>query len=257
MRGLLFVAVLSLCSSAWAVPTLTNLTENQAQTAIREFNAGFVHSTITGGSFPDVLGFQVAALGGMTKVPGIDGLVTEEFAYLPTGGLMATLQIPFGLGGELIWLPRISASGVNAENVSLAGTFDLASRLGLDSVLGWRVRAAYGTAKASYQQVVSSIPLDVAYKNSTVQVDTTVSLGALPILEPYLTLGYASTSGDLSVTGNGTIFGFTADKSYSAKSSGLLVAAGAEITLAFLKFGAEYSRHYETDRYLAKLGFGF
>jgi hypothetical protein len=81
----------------------------------------------------------------------------------------------------------------------------------------------------------------------------------IPILEPYIGLGYLSANGTLSQTGDTTVSIFAnGAKSMDSSPTSTQLLVGLDIRLLFvLGLGVEYSRAFGTESYTGKLSLKF
>lgn len=239
-----------------------NLSEKDLETIIEEYSANFSHSSVSGaGTLGRIFGFEVGLVGGMTKTPKVDALVKEQDPSIdadkaPHATLLGVLTVPYGLSTEIGFVPKIGDDDFSYSRVGLALKWTATETLLSDLPLSLALKAHYAKTDIKYQQPVNGQPTDVSFDN-TVWGLTAMASKSFVLVEPYIGLGYLMADGDIHVSGSSTIFNFTTSTSASKKKSDLQLLAGAELKLLLVKLGIEYSRQFETDRYLAKLAFYF
>ncbi len=253
-----------------ATPQLYNLSTSDVNSLAKEFSTDFIHTIVApASSYGKILGFEVGLMGGITKTPNIDSMSksissSSSVTMIPTAGLIAGLSAPFGLGGELSFIPKISGSTVSFQNTSLAfkWTFtDIIAAAPIDVAF----RAHGNMSELSYSSVVnnastSNLPVStkVAWKNSSTGYNFEVSKKLL-FIEPYLGFGSVSTKTNIGVTAATTvqIFTFTNATDYVSNNSGSHYYAGVNLNLFLFKIGAEYAKIMGVTKAAAKFSLYF
>lgn len=262
MKSLLCFFLLTLSLKSFASPEFTNVTEAEFEDISKEMSANFTHNSMLGASkMGEIFGFQFGLTAGQTSTPKTNAIAKRnagaELPNLYNLGLIAAVGIPFGISAELVVFPEMTISEAKLSTTSLAIKYNINDVIPILPI-NLAVRGVYSTSKFSFEQEISSIPASVSNKNSVSGLQLLIS-PMLPLVEPYLGVGFLNGSNDLSVTGTGTIFDntFTSTQSASKSVTTTQILAGVDVNLIFMKLGAEYSQAFGTDRFGIKLAFGF
>jgi len=261
LKFTLVASVVVTVSSAFADPTFTSITEKDFEDITKDFSANFTHNSMMGPSnMGKILGFQVGLVAAQTKADKTNDIVKRnsgsDLPNLYNAGVMGALGIPFGIAGEVVMMPKMSASGVSLSSTSLALKWNIDEVVPVLPV-NVALRGVYSTANLKFDQTVSAVTSSVESKTNVSGVQLLIS-PKLPIFEPYAGVGMLTGSNDLSVSGS-SIFDSSYSTSQSEKKSvtSTQILLGAEVSLLLLKFGVEYSQSFGANRYGLKLALGF
>ncbi len=263
MKLALFLSLGFISSFAFAVPSFTSITDTDFNDIAKEASANFTHNSMIGAAkLGTVFGFQVGLTGAQTASPKTNDIVKRnagsELPNLYNAGIIAAVGVPFGISAESVVVPKLSASGADLSSTSLALKWNINDVVPV-LPLNLALRGVYSTAKFSFSQVISGLTATVENKTTVSGVQLLVS-PMMPMFEPYAGIGMLTGSNELSVSGTtGTIFNSSFSTSQSEKKSvsGTQILVGAEMSLALLKIGAEYSQAFGTSRIGIKFGLGF
>jgi hypothetical protein len=257
IAGLLFPAF------ALAAPSFTSLSEADFENISKELSGNFMHHSVQGASsLGKIFGFELGLVAGQQAVPKINEIVVRsggsEFKNLYHAGLLGVLSVPLGFTGEIVMVPKTTASDASVEMNSMALKWTANESLAFLPI-NVALRYFMSTSKFSFKQTISSADATVENTGSVSGLQILVS-PSLPLLEPYAGIGMVSGKNKLAVTGTvGNIFAGTFTSSQSAEktvsSTQFLVGLHANLLLA--KLGLEYSTAFGASAYTAKLAFGF
>lgn len=262
MRWLLGLLI-SLSTSAYAAgPGFTNISEDDFKEIITDFSGALFHTSVSPASaLGDVWGFEVGVIVGATKADAIERLSKEvdpeaKTDTLPHAGILGVLTFPYGITGEVNFLPEVKNSDVEFSTGSLAVKWTPTVIWELPVDLAVKVHAA--SSKIKWTQPISSVDTDVDYKQQVSGLTFQVSKKLL-IFEPYLNLGAMKSKGDLNVNGSGTVFDttYTTSQSASKTVTGSLMMIGANFNFGFIKLGAEFGKAFDANRASLKLSVYF
>ena len=240
-----------------ASPTFLNLTQSDYEKITREFSSNFAHHSVQGANtLGSIFGFEFGVLLGLTKSPDSDAIAKAgtppgELSNLPHGGLFAAVSIPLGFTAEVVMIPKTSTSDSEFQTSSIALKWTSNNAFPVLPI-NLALRASVATSYFSFNQTVSGVATKVENKNSVNGLTLLLS-PKLPIIEPYVGIGYLSGKNTLS----GTVFTYSASSSADATATSTEYILGATARLLFFTFGAEYYTSFGTNGYTAKLGFGF
>lgn len=242
--------------------TFDNISQEELESILDEFSANFHHTSVSGAStLGRLFGFELGLVAGATKTPKIEKIVKQQdpsakAEALPHAHLLGVLTVPLGITAEIGIVPKVGDEDFKFSRMSAAVKWTATETLLSDLPVSLALKAHYTKVDLDMDQTLNNQPVTVGFEDSVFGLNFLVSKN-LAIVEPYLGLGYLSADGEMSVTGNTSIFNFTSATSASSKESSFQYLLGAEVKLVFLKLGLEYSRQFETDRYSAKLAVYF
>jgi hypothetical protein len=278
MRSLQWIAVLAAvllpAQGFSAVPSLNNLTVGDYDKIVREFSANFSYSSVTpASSLGGVWGFEIGAVGGLTKSPELLTLVKKTGSSydqdkLPHGGALVRVGAPFGLTGELVIFPKMKISDLSIGQYGGAAQWTITDLFLTDFPVTMAVKGFFSKTSMDYTQSLNNSTTGNQPVDATITYDDTL-LGAqflvsksFLVFEPYVGLGYVRSTGDLSVSAvlapNASLFpGQGVGNSISSKPTSSQLLAGLDIRLAVFSLGAEYQRAFGTDTVNGRLSFRF
>ncbi len=268
-KNLLFAVVTPLAfllpnnNALAAGPSFTNLTQSNFEDISKELSANFMHHSVLGAApLGKVFGFELGLVGGQSPCPEINTIVKNsggsDFPNLYHAGILGAVSVPFGITGEIVMLPKTSASDASFEMTSMAAKLTLDETL-LVLPFNLAFRGFYTTSKFSFTQTISSALATVQNEDKVQGFQMLVS-PKLPLVEPYAGVGYVSAKNSLSVSGTaGNIFlpSFTSSQSAESTPTSTQFLLGINANLLFFHLGAEYSNAFGKNTYTGKLAFGF
>lgn len=254
---LLFILLIMASTKAFAVPSLSNLTEEQASKVALDFGRNFVHTTVTPASGLKGFGIELGAIAGLTRSKGINDIVEENFAHLPHAGAMGVFYMPAGFGIEGVMIPKTVQQGLAVQSSSGALRWTPTEIFSPNGFISLRLRGFYGDSRIGYTQTISNVPVDIKFTSISSGADLAVSFQNIPFIEPYVVAGLVNLSGQLGATGSISIFdsNFTTSQEARFKTQTQIYTGGLNIKLPFLSAGAEYSLIGGEPRYTVKLAF--
>lgn len=254
----LFIALLFPLSSMAADPAFDNIDGNDMKEITKGMGANFAHNSLMGASqMGRLFGFQVGVTAAQTSVPKIDDIAKQnagaELPNLYNAGLVGAVGVPFGISAEIVLIPETSVGDLEVGSTSLAVKWNINEIVPILPV-NVALRGFYSTAELSFDQ---TSPVTTTVKNETTVTGLQLLVSPiLPIIEPYVGIGYVKAENDL--TGTGIFDGsYTVSNSASADESGTQFLVGVEASLALFKLGAEYSRTLDNNRLGIKVALGF
>lgn len=262
----LLVCIMLFCSTAFAAaPQLYNLSASDVNSIAKEFSANFVHTIVApASSYGKLFGFEVGVLGGMTQTPNINRISTaitstSTLSKIPTGGFILGLSLPFGIGGELNFIPKIVASGVSLQNTSAAVKWTFTSLIPT-APFDLAIRVHGSSSTLSYGSIVNNastanLPVSTTAKWKTTSTGYNFELSKkFLFIEPYAGFGAVSTKSNIGVTAATSvqIFSFSTATNYISNNNGNHYYAGVNLNLFVLKLGAEYAKIMGVSKVAAK-----
>jgi hypothetical protein len=254
MKKGIFIAVLF--SSAWALaePTFNNIDESEFESISKEFSANFSHNVVMGAEpLGDIFGFEVSFLAGSTPTPEINSISGGGSSSMPHAGVIMALSVPFGITGELLYVPKMKGDGVEFSQSSLGLKWSSNKDvLVLPFNLAFRLFMA--NSELDFTQQVPVPDTNVNYKNSQTGFQVLVS-AAVPVVEPYLGVGWVQSKNTLK--GSGGMFTFTGDADADNSLSSMQTIVGLNFYALMFSVGVEHCTSFGTSRTTGKFGFYF
>jgi len=252
---------------------LNNLDLGDFNALINEFSANSQYSTATPpSSLGGLWGFELGVVGGVTKAPDTLALVqrssptTSLKDNLYHAGALARVGLPYGLTGELLYIPKVKISEAKLGRWGIGAQWTLTDTVLDDLPVNLAVKGYYTKTTLDYSQNITSsgitVPANIALDNHLWGLLAMVGYKIF-VLEPYVGLGYTKAKGTITVdaAGTATIFNSTVfgagTKSVDSSPSSSQILAGLDFRLAFFSLGAEWERAFGKNSYTGRLSFRF
>ncbi|MCO5142892.1 MAG: hypothetical protein M9962_07370 [Oligoflexia bacterium] len=264
-----------LSSSAFsATPTFDNITAADYAKIVKEMSANFTYSTVTpASSLGHLWGFEIGAVGGLTKTPEILNIVkradpnTKLKDKFPHAGAIARLTVPFGITAEALIFPKITVSDLSIKQFGGAAMWTITDLFLTELPVTLGTKVFFNKAQFSYSQTINNastgnvpVAANISYDNTVFGLQAMVSKKLL-VFEPYINFGWVKSKGDLGISAAvpATIFStsFTTGNSATSKPSSVLIAGGVDVQLLFFSLGAEYLRSFGKNSFTGRLSFRF
>lgn len=263
----LSIAALTFSFSAFGqdnIFTDAGFSQENFKLASKDLVSAFAHTTNSGGSsLGSLWGVEAGVVFGaldadnLTKAAkSVSNDVPDEFKYIPYAGIVAGVALPFGIGGELSFVPKTSVGDGSFANQSIGlrwAITDMVPLVGSWSPLKITARAAFGSAdfKSSFSATGGSTEtVDFELKNTEFGVTAGFNFF---LVEPYLGLSTVKSSSDLAATSDISLPGINPNARFSADLSGARTILGVLLKLPLLRIGLEMSNMQSTTRYTAKI----
>ncbi len=255
---------------ASGVPSLNSLSQNDVNLISKEFATNFAHSILApASSLGKLMGLELGVMGGITYTPEINRVsklysTSSNISFIPTAGIIAGLSLPFGINGELNFIPSIALSGVTLKNTSYALKWEVSSLMA-NPALNIALRLHANSGQFGYSSVINNsttsnqnVNATTTWENSSLGYNLEISKKFL-FIEPYLGFGLINSKTNIGVTGssNISIFTFSSASSYQSTNSGTHLFTGVNLNLLLFKIGAEYNQMLGNKKILAKVSFYF
>lgn len=269
-RWIAAMALLSAMAPAtsFADFSIPNLALSDFDTLVNEFSANSQYTSVTpASSLGGLGGFEIGAIGGITKAPDTLALVkrndpsTSFKDMLPHAGVLLRVGLPYGLTAEAQYLPKVKAQNLSTSRWAIAAQWTLTDNLLENLPVNIAAKGYYTRTTLNYSQTVSGVPTSVDFKNSLWGVQALVSYKIL-VFEPYAGIGYTSANGTLGVSAAVPValIAFLpggSSQSATSKPTSVQFLAGTDISLAFFSLGAEYERAFGKNSYTGRVSFRF
>ncbi len=263
-QKLIFALSCFMYFGAQAATSFSAVSQSDMETMSKEFSSNTAHTSVMGAAtLGKIFGLELALVGGQNPSPNTDKIVkssssSDSLPNLYHGGVLLAVSIPLGFTGEFIYTPKIGSNGVDFQGSSAALKYTLDESL-IVIPFNLAFRAFASSSKLNFTQTTPLVTGNVENKNTVTGLQILVS-PSLPIVEPYLGVGYLQAKDTLNYSGTGNFFGTsfpTGTSSLDANLNTTQILAGVNVHLLLLSLGLEYSKAFEADRYTAKLGFVF
>ncbi len=249
---------------AYAGTSFSAVSQSDLETMSKEFSSNSAHTSVMGAAtLGKIFGLELALVAGQNPSPNTDKIVkasssSDSLPNLYHGGILLAVSVPLGFTGELIYTPKVGSNGVDFQGSSAALKYTLSESL-IVIPFNLAFRAFASSSKINFTETTPTITGNVENKNTITGLQLLVS-PSLPIVEPYLGVGYLQAKDNLNFSGTGNFFGSSfplGTTSLDASLSTTQIFAGVNVHLLLLSLGLEYSKAFEADRYTAKLGLVF
>lgn len=264
-------AVVGFATPAFAAgPAFNNLTQSQFDDAIRELSANSSFYSVSGASsLGTIFGIEAGLVAGLSGSPKINEFAKQvdansDVGRIPHANILAAVSVPFGITGEMVFLPSISVGDFKYQQFGAA--LKWTANEGLPflpfnlAVRGFITRNSMNFKQTLNNASTGNVPVDVTVtqENSQTGIQILAAPG-LPLVEPYVGVGFISAKGSLGVSGTttGTIFSFTSAQNAESQPTSTQLLLGVTANLLIVNLGAEWSRAFGTDTYNVKFGFKF
>lgn len=226
----------------------------------KDLSGAFAFSTNSGGaSLGKIWGVELGLVLGVTEGNNIQRIAEEntgeeqdDLGYLPSGGLVAGVGLPFGIGVEANIIPELEFSDITVSNYSLAVRWEITDMIplvGSFSPLKLAIRASYGDANFQFQDETESADFNISNTEFAA-----IAGFNLFVAEPYISLSHLQSSTDLNAESRNALF--PAEVSFDSRLKMTKFTAGVLFKLTVLRLGLEYV-NFDTgvNRYTAKVSF--
>jgi hypothetical protein len=201
---------------------------------------------------------------GLAQTPKINSLSNEaqpgtDISTLPQGNVLGAISVPLGITAEAELFPQTTEAGVTAKSWSLAAKWTFTDVFPLPVDLA--AKAFYTDADFSFAGNVGTPSVYTTFNVTTKMLGAQVQVSKqfLGLLEPYLTLGYLQSAGQMDVNGSLQVFqnSLTDGQSASQTVSCIFYMAGLELNLPILRLGLEAGSIFGNTKGAAKLSLYF
>lgn len=252
---------------------IDNITNVQLDSVIKEFSANqYFYPVSPASSLGKKFGVEFGLVAGVTRTPDINKIThdisptAKDLKLLPHGTILGRIGVPWGIGLDIGYLPKISASGVDYKQFGGALRWTITDVFFTELPLSLQARLIYAKTDVSFATTLSNastgsitVPISAALEDKMSGAQLVGSKEFFGFLEPYLGLGMAKAKGTLSVSGSSTAYNISASlgASASSNSSSFHYFAGFNMQGWIFVLGADYNHLFGTDVYNAKLSFRF
>jgi hypothetical protein len=240
-----FYSVLfSVSAFAGNTPNISNLTQAEADSIAKNFGNAIVFRSIEPpSSNGKIWGFGIGIGADLTSAGGVNSVLRahggQDISILPAADIIGTLQGPFGISGEVGFLPKISVNGFSFKRTAFNAkwTFTdvlLREHTPFDAAL----RVGFGKNQFSYGQTINGVSDTISFDSKALRAELAMSRKFL-VFEPFIGLGILKTSSTLANTASVSLYNFQQSDSYDYSKSSFLFNVGTEVRLIFITIGAQ------------------
>jgi hypothetical protein len=256
-KKVFFAALACVGLTANAAFEFTNIDSSDLKSIIKELGNNFTYTPVSGAStLGSIFGFKVGLIAGTTSTPEIANL-SGSGESIPHAAILGRISIPFGLTFGLNYVPStklgdatIGVTGIEAQWTISEGLlvipFDLA------------LRGTYSTASFGFSQTISSVDTDVSSKITSTSLAIIAGLD-LVVVKPYAGIGTVNVNGNLDIDSSTSFFNgdLAGETDASETVSGTQLLMGVDFSLLIMDLGVEFAQQLGSNRYTAKVAFGF
>lgn len=239
----------------------------------KDFSALLAHTTLSPAA--GLLKAEVFELGlifGLVSVPNIASVSEnsgedDATTHLPNTGLVAVYSYTRRLSLEFKLIPDLSFADLSlgSQSLALKLSFGELDKIAFNTALRWQLTNSYvRTQQVINNSSTANTDVDAEVKFSSISTGLTYMAGyraitsGLTVYQPYAGAGFIYSSGRVRVdSGTGASIFESGDTTEKSSDFGWIFLAGVEAHYLFIKYGAEYSRVFESDRLNLKLSFGY
>ncbi len=256
------VGLVSFSAFAGNTPNISNLTQAEADSIAKNFaNAIVFRSIEPPSSNGKIWGFGVGVGVDMTSAGGVNGVLRahggQDISVLPAADIIATLQGPFGISGEVGFLPKTSVNGFSFKRTAFNAKWTFTDVLLREHTpFDAAIRVGFGKNEFSYAQTINGVADTISFDSKAMRAELGMSRKFV-IFEPYIGLGFLKTSSTLANTASVSLYNFQQSDSYDYSKSSFLFNVGAEVRLIFITVGAQVEWAFGETTTSAKLGLKF
>jgi hypothetical protein len=265
MAKLLLILSFLFAALLWSPPafsegvfTLPQLSTTQTDPVFRTLAAGFFYRPVEPAS-------DFGALGGFSLGVAVNGVSTSAVStiftgmstpFLPTAMLMGAVGLPKGITLEAGFVPSLNYQGSTFSNLAFGAKWTLTRSVFAKWPVDVALRANYTSAGMSYTQNITGGTVAVRYGSGIFSADLVASY-PLPILEPFIGLGFITDSSSLTGTGTASLFGASfpvGTTTYSEGRAAPWLYGGVKLHLTLVKISASYDFLYGISSWSLKAG---
>ena len=197
------------------------------------------------------------------------GLASEDFNFIPSGFIQASVGLIKGLEVKARFLPKINFDDDAEIGLFGAGVqYEFTKLLPADKVLPVAISAVIGYTNLSGEYDFTE-SLDVQGENQSIDASiktwnfsAVVSTRKIPVINFYGGIGYITGQSDIDLNGTYVVTSGPFQQTYedpfsvSQDASGVVASLGTKIKLGFFRLNAEYNIS-EFSTFTAGMSFGF
>lgn len=266
-------SIILFCPSVWAELNFDNISSDSAADIMKDVSAYMTHTTVSpAGSLLRPGGFELGLIAGIASLPHIakntSSTETDPVDQLLKVNLVGLYSYSDQITLEANLLPHLHFDDTSVGSQSLAVKYTLhpsekspilkqALRVHLtNSYL--RSRQNINNESTGNIDVPAKLKFSCIGTGLTYLMSFKVVASDEMILQPYAGVGLLYSLNELLIESSLPASIFTSQSS-SEKSNelGTQVLAGVEMHSYFSKFGFEYSRVFESDRFIIKYALGY
>ncbi len=230
-------------------PDLTIPSESQLKAILKDFSGNMVPSTATGAHSANLMGFEFGLVASTIESPNLEA-EDSDIDKLANAGLYAKLEIPFGLGAEIIHAP-FKTDDLDYNYTSVAGAISFSG-----TFFDTKLKLFVINSTIEFTDSSSAV---VSYKNQG--YGTTLTFGKkFLIIEPYVGVGYVDSESTMTATASAVFGGSTYVQNLASagiSESDVYFYGGLDLDLLFVSVGLEVSNPYGNNKIAGRLAFGF
>ena len=269
-----FLMILLLNSNtAWAQcsegQAFTCFDQEDADKVFKDLTSAFAPTTVSGaGTLGKIFGVELGLVVSASKAPNTQEVIDSygsdfEIPGIPMAGISAMVTLPYGIGVEGTFIPKIDIADQGSfESLNIGARWTITELFPM-GLLKIAIKSSLMTSNASFTQTeVTTSPISGTV-TETANFDVEIfEVGAVlglnfKIIEPYVGASDLKSNGSIVATGTSTGTLIIPDVNEESEAFGLRVYGGVLIKLPFMRIGAEVGRFEEVERASIKFAFKF
>jgi hypothetical protein len=254
------------CSQGQA---FTCFDQEDADKVFKDLTSAFAPTTVSGaGSLGKIFGVELGLIVSASRAPNTQEVIDSygsdfEIPGIPMAGISAIFTLPYGIGVEGTFIPKIDLAGQGSfESLNLGARWTITDLFPM-GLLKVAIKSSLMTSNASFTQTEDTGSPISGTVTETADFDVKIfEVGAVmglnfKILEPYIGASDLSSNGTIKATGTSTGTLIIPDVNENSEAFGLRVYGGVLIKLPLMRIGAEVGKFQDIERASIKFAFKF
>lgn len=243
--------------------------QEDADAVYKDLTSAFAPTAVSGASsLGKIFGVELGLVLSASRAPNTERVVQSygsdfEIPGIPMAGISAIFTLPYGIGVEGSFVPKVDISDYGSfESLNLGARWTITDvfPMGFFKIA---IRGSYLSSKASLTQEEDTGTPGIGTVSETADfaVDIT-EMGAvvgfnLKVVEPYIGFSNLSSDGSIQARGTSSEGAPIPDVDESSSISGTRMYAGVLFKLPLLRLGAEVATFEDIERASIKIAFKF
>ncbi len=243
--------------------------QEDADAVYKDLTSAFAPTAVSGASsLGKIFGVELGLVISASRAPNTERVVQSygsdfEIPAIPTAGISGIFTLPYGIGIEGSFVPKVDISDYGSfESLNIGARWTITDMFPM-GFFKIAVRGSYLSSKASLtQEEDTGTPgIGIVTETADFAVDIT-EMGAvigfnLKVVEPYI--GFSNLSSDGTIQAQGTSSGGASIPNIDEASSisGTRAYAGVLFKLPVMRLGAEVATFEDIERASIKIAFKF
>lgn len=260
--------------NAWAQcsegQTFTCFDQQDADMVFKDLTSAFAPTAVSGAdSLGKIFGIEIGLVVSASKAPNTQEVIDSygsdfEIPGIPMAGISGIFTLPYGIGVEGTFIPRIDIGEEGSfESLNLGARWTITDVFPLGLLkIALRTSLIKSSAEYAYTEDTGNPTSGIVTEDTKFDVEI-FEVGAVlglnfKIIEPYVGASDLRSSGSILATGTSTGIITIPTVDETAEAAGLRVYGGILLkVIPLMRIGAEVARFDGIDRASIKLAFKF